>query len=99
MEEKSRRFDVFSIREYVAGKEIKTSWTRVGAAFENRDGSWNLRLHALPLPNPKTGLAELHMREPRPAAPDGDHGVSAATDTLPQDGFNFNPNAPTEHLY
>lgn len=64
--EKSRRFEVFSIREYTQERQIKTHWTKVGAAFENADGSWNLRLHVLPLTNPKTGLAELHMREPRP---------------------------------
>ena len=66
MELEKRRFDVFTIREYTQDKQIKTQWTRVGVAFENSDGSWNLRLHALPLANPKTGLAELHMREPRP---------------------------------
>jgi hypothetical protein len=26
----------------------KSFWTRVGAAFVNRDGSWNLKLDAIP---------------------------------------------------
>lgn len=30
------------------GEEKKTYWTRIGVAFENRDGSWNLRLDFLP---------------------------------------------------
>lgn len=68
--EKSRRFEVFCIREYTQDRQIKALWTKLGTAFENSDGSWNLRLHALPLTNPKTGLAELHMREPRPQPAD-----------------------------
>lgn len=62
----SRRFDVYVIRDYMQDKQQKSQWTRVGVAFENSDGSWNLRLHALPLTDPKTGLAHLHMRPPRP---------------------------------
>ncbi|MFI3270727.1 MAG: hypothetical protein R3Y11_01310 [Pseudomonadota bacterium] len=62
---KAKHFEVFSIREYVANKEVKQAWTRVGTAFQNRDGSWNIKLHVLPLTNPKTGLADLHMRAPR----------------------------------
>ena len=30
------------------GEEKKTYWTRIGVAFENRDGSWNLRFDYLP---------------------------------------------------
>ena len=30
------------------GDDKKTFWTRVGVAFENRDGSWNLRFDFLP---------------------------------------------------
>lgn len=30
------------------GDEKKTYWTRIGVAFENRDGSWNLRFDFLP---------------------------------------------------
>lgn len=55
-------YDVFSIHEYVQDKQVKTAWTRLGAAFTNRDGSFNLRLRALPLTDPKTGTANLHMR-------------------------------------
>ncbi len=65
-QEAVRRFDVFTIRDYMQDRQQKSQWTRIGVAFENQDGSWNLRLHALPLTNPKTGLADLHMRRPRP---------------------------------
>jgi hypothetical protein len=30
------------------GEEKKSYWTRIGVAFENRDGSWNLRFDYLP---------------------------------------------------
>jgi hypothetical protein len=30
------------------GDERRTFWTRIGVAFENRDGSWNLRLDFVP---------------------------------------------------
>lgn len=30
------------------GEEKRTYWTRIGVAFENRDGSWNLRFDFLP---------------------------------------------------
>lgn len=85
MESKPRRFDVFIIHEYTQDKQIKSLWTRVGSAFENADGSWNLRLRALPLANPKTGLADLHMREPRPSTPDIPHTEGQ------EDGFVYNP--------
>jgi hypothetical protein len=30
------------------GEEKKSYWTRIGVAFENRDGSWNLRFDYFP---------------------------------------------------
>jgi hypothetical protein len=30
------------------GDDKKTYWTRIGVAFENRDGSWNLRFDFIP---------------------------------------------------
>ena len=32
----------------VEGRDGKSFWTRVGVAFVNRDGSWNLKLDAIP---------------------------------------------------
>jgi hypothetical protein len=37
-------------------------WTRIGTAFENKDGSWNLLFDYLPT-NPDTTI---QMREPKP---------------------------------
>jgi hypothetical protein len=43
-----------------AGREAKSFWTRVGIAFENRDGSWSLELSAIPV------SGRLQMRDPSP---------------------------------
>lgn len=45
----------------------KKYWNRIGAAFENSDGSWNIKLDAFPV------SGQLHIREPNDddrAAPD-----------------------------
>lgn len=39
------------------GKDGKKHWNRIGAAFENKDGSLNVKLDALPV------SGELHIRE------------------------------------
>jgi hypothetical protein len=53
--------------------EAKSIWTRVGTAFENQDGSWNIRLSALPV-----GSGRLNMRDPIDRSTRGDRGVRAA---------------------
>ena len=42
------------------GSKGKSIWTKLGYGFENRDGSWNLELHAMPAD------MRIHMRNPRP---------------------------------
>jgi hypothetical protein len=54
----STRLAVYSIVER-EGMD-KSFWTKVGAAFKNRDGSYNIHLDALPC------NGKLHMREPEP---------------------------------
>ena len=43
--------EVFTIEERKGkeGKEAKNIWTRVGSAFDNKDGSLNVYLNALPV--------------------------------------------------
>lgn len=65
-EAKRQYYEVFSITEYLKDGESKAAWLRVGAAFQNKDGSFNLLLRAYPLPDPKTGMPRLHMRLPQP---------------------------------
>jgi hypothetical protein len=45
-------------REIEDGKK-KSFWTKVGVAFENRDGSWSIDLRAMPV------SGKLHMRYPQ----------------------------------
>lgn len=40
-------------------QNARSLWTRVGTAYENRDGSWNLRLSAVPVGG------TLNVRDPR----------------------------------
>jgi hypothetical protein len=56
----SPRKEIFGIVE----RNEVSYWTRIGVAFENRDGSWNLRFDYLPSrPEVKVQLRE--PREPR----------------------------------
>jgi hypothetical protein len=38
------------------GDEKKNFWTRIGTAFQNKDGSWNLRFDYLPARLPETTI-------------------------------------------
>lgn len=78
------RFDVFTIREYEYQKQIKSQWIRLGVAFETKNGNIRVRLSATPLPNPKTGLAELFICPPRPREDRQD------SQELPEDMGQFN---------
>ena len=42
------------------GDDKKTYWTRIGVAFENRDGSWNLRFDFIPA---RPGEATVQLRD------------------------------------
>jgi hypothetical protein len=47
MEEQSKNMKtVFTVVERGPGKSF---WVRIGVGFENKDGSWNLRLDAIPI--------------------------------------------------
>ena len=57
----SRRFkEVWLVEDR---KNSRSLWTRVGTAFENSDGSWNIRLSAVPV-----GTGRLNVRDPLPRA-------------------------------
>jgi hypothetical protein len=45
----------------------RSFWTKIGVAFENRDGSWSLHLSALPVDG------RMQMREPWPRDEQDDH--------------------------
>lgn len=39
---------IVAVVERGEGADAKKFWTRIGVAFENRDGSWNLRFDYFP---------------------------------------------------
>ena len=39
---------VGAVKYTTADGEVKNHWTNIGVAFENRDGSWNLRFNYIP---------------------------------------------------
>jgi len=49
------------------GDTKKTWWTKIGVAFENRDGSWNLRFDYLPAQLAHTTI-QMREMDPKQAA-------------------------------
>jgi hypothetical protein len=70
-----------SMKQLVAVKtrNEKNYWTRIGVAFENADGSWNLRFDYLPTdPATTIQLREFQTRDDGRGAEDEEPGVAAA---------------------
>lgn len=57
----AKRFEVFHIKNTGEGK--KSFWTRIGSAWENRNGSINVVLDTIPLDGKMT-IQEPREREP-----------------------------------
>jgi hypothetical protein len=57
-----RRLAVFALGESQR-PDGKTSWTKIGHAFDNRDGSITLRLNAFPIGTDKLQVRELRDEE------------------------------------
>ena len=58
-----------AVLERGEGDDKKSYWTRIGVAFENRDGSWNLRFDYLPVrPDTTIQLREFKERDEAQAA-------------------------------
>lgn len=57
---------IVAVVERGEGADAKKFWTRIGVAFENRDGSWNLRFDYFPT-NPATTvqLRDIDARDDR----------------------------------
>jgi hypothetical protein len=56
-----KRMELFAVTER-EGSE-KSWWTKIGAAFENRDGSWSLIFDAFPT-NGRAQMREPYVEEP-----------------------------------
>lgn len=75
-------YAVYSITGYHREEEVKHAWLRVGAAFINKDGSFNPLLRALPLSDPRIGLVRLHMRLPKADAENDNDSFSLEIDPI-----------------
>jgi hypothetical protein len=64
--------DVYAIYESRSDGRERSRWVRVGVAFDNRDGSLNVLLDALPL------SGRLQIR-PRPSGAPSEEEVSASS--------------------
>jgi hypothetical protein len=61
---------IVAVVERGEGPDAKSFWTRIGVAFENRDGSWNLRFDYFP--TSATTTVQLREFEPREEREDGE---------------------------
>ena len=52
--------EIFGISSYQKDGEEKNIWTRIGTAFENKDGSYNLVFDYFPVNN-----AIIQLRDPK----------------------------------
>lgn len=59
---------IWMIEDDESGADKKSFWTKVGVAFENKDGSYSINLSAIPV------NGRLQMRDPKPKE---DAGVAA----------------------
>lgn len=61
----TKRLDALAIREYTDNSgEKRTAFTRIGVAFETRNGGWSVLLDAIPAPT--EGQFKILLTEPRP---------------------------------
>lgn len=57
---------IVAVVERGEGADAKKFWTRIGVAFENRDGSWNLRFDYFPTSASTTvQLRDIEARDDR----------------------------------
>ncbi len=66
MNSDTKMMQLVAVVERTVGTEKKNWWTKIGVAFQNKDGSWNLRFDYLPTRSETT----IQMREydPKDAA-------------------------------
>lgn len=53
---------VFSVRNYTKDGRPRQHWLRIGMAFPNKDGSFNISLWASPLPDRTNNVLRLYVR-------------------------------------
>ena len=65
----AERLDALMTREYQSGGETKTAFTKIGVAFQTKNGGWAVKLEAMPTPQlnrdgqPETSFLLMPPRE------------------------------------
>jgi hypothetical protein len=85
----TKRMDAVTARNYTAGGEEKTAWTRIGSLLVKDDGKMSLKLDALPLPNDK-GEVWVSFFEPKPREEKPSGGGNRPSD-IDNDEVPFGP--------
>lgn len=65
----AERLDVLLTREYQAGNETKTAYTKVGVAFATKNGGWSVKMEAMPAP--VDGMFNFVLFPPKPRDDNG----------------------------
>ena len=64
------RFDALAVHEYTVNGEKRTEWLRVGRAFPNSVGGFNIRLRAIPVATDGEVVVIVKKRDPKEEAPE-----------------------------
>ena len=67
----------------VTERSGRSYWTKIGVGFINRDGSWNLKLDAVPL----TGSLQVRDYDPLRDAGDGNRARAPKAEHIPVDNL------------
>ena len=64
------RFDALAAHDYTVNGEKRTEWLRVGRAFPNSVGGFNIRLRAIPVATDGEVVVIVKKRDPKDDARD-----------------------------
>jgi hypothetical protein len=100
----AERLDVLLTREYQAGNETKTAYTKVGVAFATKNGGWSVKMEAMPAPVDGTFNFVLFPPKPRDdnggrqpsngggnQSRQGGYSAGTASSSADSDDIPFNP--------
>lgn len=83
----TKRLDAVMAREYQSGGETKTNFSRIGVAFETRNGGYQLLLDAVPAPI--DGQYKILLMEPRQKDQGRSGGGNQGRSNEPDDDIPF----------
>jgi hypothetical protein len=82
----AERLDVLLTREYQAGNETKTAYTKVGVAFATKNGGWSVKMEAMPAP--VDGMFNFVLFPPKPRDDNGGRQPSGGGQSRQSGGYS-----------